>query len=88
MLTLITYPHGDHHKSPAVPYPLQDLLHISLNFRITTIPLFSASLSDSDLFLCQTRTPPPGVEHLAAAVTDAVVVDVFSPPRDDWGRRA
>jgi quercetin dioxygenase-like cupin family protein len=31
---------------------------------------------------------PPGVEHLAAAVTDAVVVDVFSPPRDDWGRRA
>jgi Uncharacterized conserved protein, contains double-stranded beta-helix domain, COG1917 len=31
---------------------------------------------------------PPGVEHLAAAVTDAVVVDVFSPPRDDWWRRA
>jgi len=31
---------------------------------------------------------PPGVEHLAAAVTDAVVVDAFSPPRDDWGRRA
>jgi quercetin dioxygenase-like cupin family protein len=31
---------------------------------------------------------PPRVEHLAAAVTDAVVVDVFSPPRDDWGRRA
>jgi len=43
MLTLITYPHGDHLKSPALPYPLQDLLHISLNFRIT-IPLFSASL--------------------------------------------
>jgi len=31
---------------------------------------------------------PPGVEHLAAAVTDAVVVDAFSPPRDDWGWRA
>jgi quercetin dioxygenase-like cupin family protein len=31
---------------------------------------------------------PPEIEHLTAAVTDAVVVDVFSPPRDDWGRRA
>ncbi len=31
---------------------------------------------------------PLGVEHLAAAVTDAVVVGVFSPPRDDWMRRA
>jgi quercetin dioxygenase-like cupin family protein len=31
---------------------------------------------------------PPGVEHSATAVTDAVVVDVFLPPRDDWGRRA
>jgi len=31
---------------------------------------------------------PPGVEHSAAAVTDAVVVDAFSPPRDDWGWRA
>ncbi len=31
---------------------------------------------------------PLGVGHLAAAVTDAVVVDVFSPPRDDWGRCA
>jgi quercetin dioxygenase-like cupin family protein len=32
---------------------------------------------------------PPGVEHSVAAITDAVVVvDVFSPPRDDWGRRA
>ncbi len=31
---------------------------------------------------------PLGVEHLAAAVTDAVVVDVFSPHRDDWERRA
>lgn len=30
---------------------------------------------------------PPGVEHSATAVTDAVV-DAFSPPRDDWGRRA
>jgi len=30
---------------------------------------------------------PPGVEHLAAAVTDAVVVDAFLPLRDDWGRR-
>ncbi len=88
MLTLITYLHGDHHKSPALPYPLQDLLHISLNFRISTIPLFSASLSDSDFFARSTGTPPPGDEHLAAAVTDAVVVDAFSPPRDDWGRRA
>jgi Uncharacterized conserved protein, contains double-stranded beta-helix domain len=26
----------------------------------------------------------PGVEHAVTAVTDAVVVDVFSPPRDDW----
>jgi quercetin dioxygenase-like cupin family protein len=31
---------------------------------------------------------PPDVEHSAAAVTDAVVVDVFSPPRDDGGQRA
>jgi quercetin dioxygenase-like cupin family protein len=31
---------------------------------------------------------PPGVEHSVAAITDAVVVDAFSPPRDDWGRRA
>ena len=30
---------------------------------------------------------PPGGEHLVAAVTDAVVADVFSPPRDDWKRR-
>jgi len=32
-------------------------------------------------------TIPPSVEH-SAAVTDAVVVGVFSPPRDDWKRRA
>jgi quercetin dioxygenase-like cupin family protein len=31
---------------------------------------------------------PPDVEHSVAAITDAVVVDAFSPPRDDWGRRA
>jgi hypothetical protein len=34
------------------------------------------------------RKKEPGVEHSAAAVTDAVVADVFLPPRDDWGRRA
>jgi len=27
---------------------------------------------------------PPGVEHAVTAVTDAVVVDAFSPPRDEW----
>lgn len=27
---------------------------------------------------------PPGVEHEARALTDAVVIDVFSPPRSDW----
>ncbi|ABL88556.1 Cupin 2, conserved barrel domain protein [Pyrobaculum islandicum DSM 4184] len=27
---------------------------------------------------------PPGVEHEAVAITDAVVIDVFSPPRKDW----
>jgi hypothetical protein len=34
------------------------------------------------------RKKEPGVEHSVAAITDAVVVDVFLPPRDDWGRRA
>jgi len=29
---------------------------------------------------------PPGVEHAVTALTDVVVVDVFSPPRDDWAR--
>ncbi|AAL64443.1 cupin domain-containing protein [Pyrobaculum aerophilum] len=29
---------------------------------------------------------PPGVEHEVKAITDAVVIDVFSPPRSDWAR--
>ncbi|MEM1519856.1 MAG: cupin domain-containing protein [Pyrobaculum sp.] len=27
---------------------------------------------------------PPGVEHSVKAITEAFVVDSFSPPRDDW----
>ncbi|MEM1891436.1 MAG: cupin domain-containing protein [Nitrososphaerota archaeon] len=27
---------------------------------------------------------PPNVEHAALALEDSAVMDVFSPPRDDW----
>lgn len=29
---------------------------------------------------------PPNLEHEVEALDDSLVVDVFSPPRDDWAR--
>lgn len=31
---------------------------------------------------------PPNVEHAALALEDSVVIDVFSPPREDWKKGA
>ncbi len=31
---------------------------------------------------------PPNVEHAAIALEDSVVMDVFSPPREDWKKGA
>ena len=34
----------------------------------------------------ETLQIPPNVPHSAEALEDAVAVDVFSPPREDWIR--
>ena len=31
---------------------------------------------------------PPDVEHAALALEDSVVMDIFSPPREDWKKGA
>jgi quercetin dioxygenase-like cupin family protein len=31
---------------------------------------------------------PPEVEHAALALEDSVVIDIFSPPREDWKKDA
>ncbi|MCU7787694.1 cupin domain-containing protein [Pyrobaculum sp. 3827-6] len=60
------------HPNEQITVVLQGVLEFDVGGR-----RFTASAGDVVVI-------PPGAEHEVRAVTDAVVIDTFSPPRGDW----